>query len=88
MITVGEMIEILQEFDPKAVLVMSGDSEGNHYSPLTGFDPNCIYVPISDFYGEVHLATISEEERKHGFTDEDVYTGADGLKAIVLVPLN
>ena len=87
-ITVREMIETLKDLDSDTIIVMASDAEGNQYSPLLGIDPNCIYIPESTWSGQVKLATLSDEDRKAGFTEDDVHTGADGKKAIVLVPVN
>jgi hypothetical protein len=36
-VTVGELIEILSEFDPLTKVVVSRDAEGNEFSGLAGF---------------------------------------------------
>ncbi len=53
MITKNELIEYLQEIPGNPVMIMSKDSEGNSYSPLTlplGFG---WYVPENNRSGEI-----------------------------------
>ncbi len=87
-ITVREMIEILKDLDSDTIIIMTSNDMANIYAPLVGIDPNCIYIPHGQYSGEVKLATLSDEDRKAGFTEDDVHTGADGKKAIVLVPVS
>jgi hypothetical protein len=84
-ITVQDLIDALKECDPKAIIVCSSDTEGNNYSPLLGIDTDSLYLPWS---GELKLAELTPEAREAGFVDEDVYTGSDGVKAVVFYPIN
>jgi len=34
--TVEQLVELLQSFDPNALVILKRDSEGNGYSPLHG----------------------------------------------------
>lgn len=74
---VRELIEELQAVDGDRIVVMSGDQEGNGYSPL-GSIWECVY---SD--GEVGLETLTEDDIKHGYSEEDV---KDGKPAVCLWP--
>ena len=86
-ITVKDLIAALQEMPQDAIVICSSDSEGNGHSPLAGIDPNCIYLHQGAYGGEIAgIAELTDEDRQMGLTDEDVYTGADGLRAIILVP--
>ncbi len=53
MMTVGELLETLQELPPETQVILQKDSEGNGYSPLScsgmGF-----YVPESTWSGYVY----------------------------------
>lgn len=74
------LIDILKK-DPEALVIMSSDSEGNSYSPVSGSWVG-MYNEI-DGEGEVGLAELTEELKKQGYTDEDVMQGE---KAIILNP--
>jgi hypothetical protein len=87
-ITVQDLIDALKECDPKAIIICSSDSEGTRHSPLAGIDPASLYIPYNTWSGEVKLAELTPEMREEGFTDEDVYTGSDGIKAVVFYPVN
>lgn len=83
--TVKELIEELQKLNPTDLVVMSSDSEGNSYSPLSGLWEGS-YVEESSYRGEAWLRELTEEYKKHGYTEEDVR--ADGIKAVFLAPIN
>mgnify|MGYP003441575268 CR=1 FL=1 len=88
-ITVGDLIEMLGEMDPEAVVVMQKDGEGNGYSPLSGVDDsNVVYVAESTWSGEVMLAELTEEAEEAGFSADDVYDGDDGEPCVVFYPVN
>ncbi len=74
-----ELIEILQKVNPNTLVVVSSDSEGNHYSELTGYDDNAVYTKD----GEVGLAKLTPSLEQRGFTFEDVKKGKN---CIVLYP--
>ena len=78
---VREWIKELKKLDQDAMVVMSIDEEGNGYSPL--FDiSEAIYVQ----YDGVYPLELTEEMKKVGYTEEDMYHGEDGVKAVVLYP--
>lgn len=51
---VGELKEILKDLDDDMELIVQKDSEGNGYSPLSGADPESVYVPCSAWSGDVY----------------------------------
>jgi len=81
---VKELIEQLQETDPEREVIMSKDSEGNSYSPLSGFWEGA-YVPDSTWGGEVYYDSLEGDP-----DPEDVRTpGEDGaVAAIIMSPTN
>ena len=85
---VKDLIAALATMDPDALVVLQKDSEGNGYSPLTGVDDNCIYVPLSTWHGEIYLRKLTPFLKEEGFGEEDVYDGSDGRPAVVLYPVN
>ena len=48
---VSELIEMLESLDADALVVLSKDSEGNGFSPVTDVDP-CHYTPFNTWSGE------------------------------------
>jgi len=81
--TVKELIELLREMPPDALVVLSRDSEGNDYSELHSYWEG-LYVN-SEGYGEMHVAgPLTDELREQGYTESDVAHG--GIPAICLIP--
>jgi len=81
---VKELIEKLQKEDPDRIVIISRDSEGNGHSPLSRI---CLgaYAATTSWYGEVGLDELTEEDRKAGYSEEDVI---EGERAIILCPVN
>lgn len=84
-ITVSELIKQLKECDPNRIVIISKDSEGNDYSPFSGFY-EASYKANSTWSGEIGLETLTEEDRKSGYSEEDVLE--DGVPCVVLRPTN
>jgi len=82
----SELIEILSQY-PDREVILSTDSEGNVYSPAAGFSLQ-LYVPDNSWMGEVYLEELTDKLIAQGFTEEDMYTGSDGVKGLVLWPTN
>lgn len=82
--TVAELIEFLSGLDPNRVVIVSKDAEGNHYSPLSGCY-TAAYRPDSTWSGEVGLEELTEDDKKYGYTEEDVIS--DGQPCVVITPL-
>ncbi len=51
---VGELIEALKDIDPEREVIMSSDTEGNNYSPLSGWWDG-IYMPDTTWSGEARI---------------------------------
>ena len=80
---VKELIIILSKENPKRIVVMARDAEGNGYSPLS----NCwtgAYRAETTWYGDVGLEPGSEIPK--GYSDDDVLHG--GVPALILSPVN
>ena len=78
--TVNELIELLQTFDPRALVIMQRDPEGNGYSPLSGAEDNGAWDQEGREYGYAELTPDLEEQ---GFSQEDCI---QGQPAVVLYP--
>jgi hypothetical protein len=77
---VAELIEILKEEDPMALVVLSRDPEGNGFNECRGFSTDC-YDPDGR---ELGLAELTPELKAKGYTDEDVLE--DGVPCVTLWP--
>lgn len=81
---VRELIEQLQQEDPDALVVMSRDSEGNSYSPLSDFWTG-VYQADTTWSGEVGFGELTQELQEHGYNEEDILS--DGVPAVILSPI-
>ncbi len=84
--TVKELIEKLKTVDQNRLVILSSDSEGNHYSPLAGGDTTA-YTALCTWAGEIGLEELTSEAIESGFTQEDV-AEEDSVPALVLYPIN
>lgn len=82
---VSDLIALLQKEDPNRIVIMSTDGEGNYYSPLSSAD-TCAYRAETTWSGEVGLEEPTEEDKRSGYSEEDVLEG--GEPALVLYPTN
>lgn len=83
--TVKELIEQLKQCDPKAIVVMSSDGEGNSFSPLADVDDSHVYQADSTWSGEIGFKELTEELKEDGYTEEDLL---DGEPCVVVWPTN
>jgi hypothetical protein len=87
--TVKDLIAILSELNPDDIIVMSKDSEGNSYSPLTDCDPYGVYIPSTRYSGEILIRPeLKEQVDLSDFDDEDFAEEGQGLNCVVLWPTN
>jgi len=77
--TVSQLMDILENCNPEALVVMAGDPEGNYYSEPVNVDKD-LYINES---GDVGFNTMTPELRKQGFTDMDLIVGKE---CVVLTP--
>lgn len=82
---VKELKELLNQFDDENIVIMSKNSEGNNFSPLSDID-ECNYRAETTWYGEIGLRELTDEDIADGYSEEDVLE--DGENAIVLWPVN
>ena len=83
-ITVGELISILQGYDPKRVVVLASDAEGNDHRPLLTFYEVACSKPGPDRYVRIGLEKLTPADAREGHVQEDVIK--KGKPALVLVP--
>ena len=77
--TVRELLDLLETLDPELNILVSKDSEGNEYYPLDGYDIGA----WDEDEERVGLVGLTDEDRRQGYTEEDV---VDGPRVLVLVP--
>lgn len=59
---IRELLEVIKNLDPEMECIIQKDAEGNGYSPLSGADPDCIYIATKSWYGEVYDATMTADD--------------------------
>jgi len=52
--TVLDLKKMIESLPDGMQVILQKDAEGNGYSPLSGCDLNCIYIPSSPWHGEVY----------------------------------
>jgi len=82
---VRDLLEQLKDVDPEREIVMSKDAEGNGYSPLSSLWLGK-YRAETTWYGDVGLESLTTEDKRHGYTEDDVMD--DGVPAVILNPVN
>tara|TARA_R110000803_G_scaffold57743_1_gene115780 strand:+ start:237 stop:494 length:258 start_codon:yes stop_codon:yes gene_type:complete len=83
---VAELIKMLQDVDPESECILQKDGEGNGYSPLSGIDPEAIYIADSTYSGEVYSAEWSAEDAD---MEEDEWdTLLKKPRCVVFYPIN
>lgn len=82
--TVKELKELLNIHDDNRIVIMSKDAEGNSYSPLCHAYEGS-YLATSTWAGEAGLESLTEEDIRLGYTEEDIL---DGVPALILKPIN
>jgi hypothetical protein len=85
--TVKELIAELSKMDPNRLVVQQNDSEGNGYRLVRGVDDNAAYEAENSWSGSVLRQTLDEDDRKAGFTDEDI-AGPNATPCVVVFPVN
>jgi hypothetical protein len=88
--TVRNFKKILEGLDDNTEVLMSKDSEGNSYSPLSGYD--CGYIDKNDIESYYIESYFSERYnfRDNGFKNEEEWQEykKKAMKVIVLYPVN
>ena len=80
---VKKLIKELKKLDENAIVIMSRDSEGNGYSPLSGLFTG-LYIPDSTWSGDVYYDGYEDDMD----SDEVDDLREDGKLAVILDPVN
>ncbi len=84
--TVKELKQELSLLPDDMEVILQKDSEGNGYSPLSGADPNAVYIPDSTWSGQVYSTKWSADDAD---MDEDEWEQLKAKpKALILYPVN
>jgi len=71
-ITVGELIEQLQKYDPATPVLASKDDEGNGYRRMSGTDPVLVLKQDNENYEIESIFDNVEKIREYFDGDDDV----------------
>jgi len=82
--TVKELKGLLEQYSDDMIVIMSRDSEGNGYSPLSSIEDGA-YCADETWCGEFGLSELTEELEELGYSEEDIVKGD---KAICLYSIN
>lgn len=89
--TVKKLKKLLEGLDDNTVVIMSKDSEGNSYSPLSGYDSGWVDKDdLKSYYLENYFSE-GYDFRDNGFESEEEWQDflkKDAKKVIVLCPSN
>lgn len=83
---VKELKAVLETLPDDMEVILQKDSEGNGYSPLSGADPNSIYVPDSTYSGDVYSLEWSASDACMTEKEWEEFCKKD--KALILYPTN
>lgn len=83
--TVKELRKLLINQNDNDLIVLSKDSEGNSFSPLSEHFCLCSYESTSTSSGEIWLRELTDELKKQGYSKEDLCD--TGINALILYPL-
>lgn len=83
---VRDLLESIKDLDPDMEVIIQKDAEGNDYSPLSGVDSDCIYVPDCNWSGQVYDVNWSADDAD---MEEDEWEEIKLMPlALVLAPIN
>ena len=79
--TVQDLIEMLEQMDPTAMVVMSRDPEGNNFAPVEDYGQGFFDMKFSEYHEEEEVYEFEPDE------EDDEYKKPKGaVPAVVLWP--
>jgi hypothetical protein len=81
---VKDLIEILNQLDPKSIVVLSHDPEGNTFSALEDYTEGYYDTVSEDFWSEEEFFDDDSDDDLDD--DSEYYSKPHGLPAIVFWP--
>lgn len=79
--TVKKLIEELSKRNPEAIVVKSGDEEGNSFYEVEQLEINCAIRNPGENNLDMGVLELTEDLIERGFDEDDV---AEGPEAVVL----
>jgi hypothetical protein len=86
MLKVKDLKEAIKNLPDDMEVVLQKDSEGNGYSPLSGADPNAVYVAETTWSGEVYSMEWSAEDAD--MEEEEWEAVKKKPRTLILFPVN
>ena len=84
--TVKELKEEIKNLPDDMEVVLQKDAEGNGYSPLSGADPDAVYIPETTWSGDVYSMGWSADD---ACMEEEEWAELKTMpRALVLHPVN
>jgi hypothetical protein len=83
--TVAQLKAELKSLPDDLLVVMSRDSEGNGFSPLSDVADNARYEQENAWSGEIRLKELTPDLKERGYTEDDV-ADENAPECIVLWP--
>lgn len=77
---IQELIDLLRKKDPKHLVIMSRDEEGNGYNEIYMLE-DCIYQD-----GQSYIVALTEKTIAAGYTEEDMCPSPGGERAVCIWP--
>ena len=84
---VKDLKSLINDLPDDMEVIIQKDSEGNGYSPLSGCDPDSIYIPENTWSGECYFTEWSAEDVDME-SDEWDKLKEDNKRSLVLYPVN
>ena len=85
--TVAEMMDILSQMDPNAIVILARDAEGNGYYEFDSIDSDgTMYIPDRLGHGEIKYAVLTDEMKDNGYGSDDLAETGQGIPCVVLYP--
>ena len=83
---VKELKELISNLPDEMEVVLQKDAEGNGYSPLSGVDPNAVYIAETTWYGDVYSMEWSADDAC--MSDEQWENIKAKPRTLILCPVN
>jgi hypothetical protein len=84
--TVKELKEAIVNLPDEMEVVLQKDAEGNGYSPLSGADPDAVYISETTWYGDVYSMNWTADDAC--MTDEEWEYIKSKPRTLILHPVN
>ena len=83
--TVQDLIEVLEQMDPTAMVIISRDPEGNAYAPIEDYGEGQFDTKFSEYYEQEEEFSYDDSESPDAEAD-DYESPKGAVPAVVLWP--